>query len=522
MSASVRQWVALAALLAVAGGFYVWRLADAPVYLGHDEVQFALNAHAIATTGADMEGRVLPLFFRDRAFPYYGRDPLNIYWTAVFLQVIPLSETTIRLASVSVGLLNIALVFVIARRLFGRLSLALGAAAFTAFAPAHIFYSRVAIEVVYPIPFVLAWLYLLLEFERHERGQTLLAGAFALGLSVYGHKSAEIVAPPYLLLTCIAAWVWTEDRRLRIRHLLLAVGGFSVALVPFALGLLRHPERYSGVVRAYGVYDSKLTMLQGMRDIVRYNSVGERIGAYWETLSPRYLFFFGDPSISDSNRLAGMFLLPTAVLLAVGLYAMAKQRSRSDMILVGGFFMASVAAFVDPTLAARRFIFNVPFAALIAMRGCVFLAHWTAGRIVVAAVAVLSAVHFYVYFADYLTTYREQSAIWFENNMRGMFERLVALDEERGGGGRIVVHIDNPYAADYGQFYAIKLGRPAFVSRVEYRETREADLQTGTTIVVRQIEQGNAPCQKPPGPLREVARIHNEGGTEVFAICVVQ
>ena len=520
MSASARQWAALAVLIAVAAGFYVWRLGEAPVYLGHDEVQFALNAHAIATTGADMDGRVLPLFFRDRAFPYYGRDPLNIYWTALLLQVLPLSETTIRLASVVVGLLNVALVFVIASRLFGSLALALGAATFTAFAPAHIFYSRVAIEVVYPIPFVLVWLYLMLEFERHERGQTLLAGAFALGLSVYGHKSAEIVAPPYLLLTCIAAWAWTHDRRLRIRHVVLALSGFAVALVPFALGLLRHPERFGGVVKSYGVYDSNLTMLQGLRDIARYNSVGDRIGAYWETLSPRYLFFFGDPSISDSNRLAGMFLLPTAVLLAVGLYAMAARRFRGDMLLVGGFFFASVAALVDPTLAARRYIFNVPFAALIAMRGCAFLAERTAGRVVVAAVAVLSAVHFYVYFSDYLTGYRIQSAFWFENNMRGMFERVIALSEERGSGARVVVHVENPYAADYGQFYATKLGRPEFLSRVEYRETTEADLQGRDLIVVRQISQGDAPCDKPPGPLQEAARIHNEGGAAVFAICV--
>ena len=67
------------------------------------------------------------LLNRERAFAVMDKykldgllaaTPVNIYFTALFLKVLPLTEVTTRLPSVIIGLLNIALLFGIARRLF--------------------------------------------------------------------------------------------------------------------------------------------------------------------------------------------------------------------------------------------------------------------------------------------------------------------------------------------------------------------------------------------------------------------
>ena len=51
------------ALLALTGvALYTTRLGEVPVYLMHDEAQGALQAHAIATTGRDLSGRLLPIY----------------------------------------------------------------------------------------------------------------------------------------------------------------------------------------------------------------------------------------------------------------------------------------------------------------------------------------------------------------------------------------------------------------------------------------------------------------------------
>ena len=60
-----RITTALIAAAIVLGGtlLYTRALGYAPPYLIHDEVQSALQAHAIATTGHDLGGRLLPMYF---------------------------------------------------------------------------------------------------------------------------------------------------------------------------------------------------------------------------------------------------------------------------------------------------------------------------------------------------------------------------------------------------------------------------------------------------------------------------
>src|SRR5688572_31289717 len=105
----------LLALLAVAGiALYATRLGDVPAYVMHDEAQGALQAHAIATTGRDLSGRLLPLYFTEPEFPP-GRDPLLIYVTALGLKVLPFSEAAARTPTALIAVLNVVLTFVVAR-----------------------------------------------------------------------------------------------------------------------------------------------------------------------------------------------------------------------------------------------------------------------------------------------------------------------------------------------------------------------------------------------------------------------
>ena len=141
---------------------YAWRLGSAPVYLAHDEVVFALNAQSIAATGRGMEGGWLPLSFHVAG--NYWATPVNIYLTALFLKVLPISETSIRLPGVLIGLVDVVLMYFVARRLFGREVLAIVAAVLLTLTPSHMIHSRLGVDHLYPVPFVLGWLLLLLSF----------------------------------------------------------------------------------------------------------------------------------------------------------------------------------------------------------------------------------------------------------------------------------------------------------------------------------------------------------------------
>src|SRR5687767_5298167 len=88
-----------AAVATGAALLYLPRLADAPFYLGRDEMFFGLTAHSLATTGTDTAGHVLPLYIQSPM--RYGSEmwfqPFLMYTTALTIKIASLSEGTIRL-----------------------------------------------------------------------------------------------------------------------------------------------------------------------------------------------------------------------------------------------------------------------------------------------------------------------------------------------------------------------------------------------------------------------------------------
>jgi 4-amino-4-deoxy-L-arabinose transferase-like glycosyltransferase len=507
----------LGVLVAATFALYSWRLDRAPIYLAHDEVFFGLHAQAVSVNGVDMNGRFLPVFFSDRTYQA-GREPVSIYLTALVLKVLPLSERSIRLPTVFIGLLDIILIFAVARRLSGDSALALFAAGLLALAPAHLFYSRLAVDVLYPVPFVLGWLWLLLEFERDARARTLCASTFVLGLAVYAYASAVIAAPAYLALTCAAIALNRQEGRGRL--VAIAIAGFAAALVPFVAWHLAHPERYREIVSAYGVYDPKLNVLQGAKDLTSYVAAGDRVGMYWTSLSPAFLFFFGDPGITGSTRHGGLFLLPAAALMMAGVCAFViRPRTTNDWIVMAGFLIAPLAATVNRELTARRILVILPFGVLLATTGASFLiARFRFGRYLVGAIVALCVYQFVGFYADYLGDYRLRSAAWFEYNMRGAVEQMMTLDERRGGSGTLFVKVENPFAPEYVRFYALKEGRLSFAGRIVYHDVPAGS--SGNVTVLRQlVNKGPEAGCASPVPLRLAAIITEPDDKPSFVLC---
>src|SRR5439155_7014000 len=98
----------IALVLLVTGVLYFWRLSSAPVYLGGEEARFGIHAHAIATTGRDLNGRFLPLFIRlDELARWY--QPALFYLIAATLKIWTLSEVAVRIPTAFIGVLDVLL-----------------------------------------------------------------------------------------------------------------------------------------------------------------------------------------------------------------------------------------------------------------------------------------------------------------------------------------------------------------------------------------------------------------------------
>src|SRR6516165_3085436 len=115
MSRSRRTLVTVALLIVSAATLYGRRLDYAPPHLEVDEVLIALDAHSMASTGHDVRGESFPLYFPVGATSWY--QPAIIYLTALVLKVAPLSESSIRVPTVGIAVLDVVLIYFVARQL---------------------------------------------------------------------------------------------------------------------------------------------------------------------------------------------------------------------------------------------------------------------------------------------------------------------------------------------------------------------------------------------------------------------
>jgi hypothetical protein len=190
----------------------------------HDEVQFSLQARALANTGRDLAGRRFPVFFTEPEFPA-GRDPALIYVTAAALRVLPFSDRTVRLPTAIVGVLNVVLMFAAGWLLFGSPWSGLLAASLLAATPIHFIRARLVLSPFLSIPFILGWLIGVGLYLRAGSRRALLSSVACITMSVYTYLACTVMAPVYLVMT---AYIAMRRERKSILWPIVAV----VVLVP--------------------------------------------------------------------------------------------------------------------------------------------------------------------------------------------------------------------------------------------------------------------------------------------------
>ena len=485
MSRSRRTIVIVLVLIVASAVLYGRRLDYAPPHLEVDEVLIALDAHSMASTGHDVRGEPFPLYFPVGATSWY--QPAIVYLTALVLKFAPLSESSIRVPTVGIAVLDIVLIYFVARQLLASELFGIVAALLLALTPAHFIHSRYGMDYLYPVPFILAWLLCLLQYREQRRPWLLVLSVSVLGLGFYSYIASIVMMPLYFLVTCFVLYRDRSDRRAYF----LAVGGFVPWLIPFVAWLIRHPHAFDATVAKYALYDARqLDAVQGIRSLISYASASDRASRYWNFFNPAFLLFGSGIKMPFSTNLVGVFLFSFAVLLPVGLYAAVKRRGESpiNLVVVAGFLTAPLAAVV---VAEQNAIFRglgiLPFGVLLATIGTHYLwfapikaplrwpyralsvaavtagaayAIWTlatqsrvtssvvpliaagvlifgAGlvfdrlrtwRVVAVGLLALVPIQSGLFLSDYFSGYRTRSAVWLGGNIREGLDEIIARD----------------------------------------------------------------------------------------------
>ena len=516
-----RQALGLACLIVVSALLYAPSLQYAPAHLGWDEVFFGLNAHSIATTGKDVYGHVLPLYFQLALGGREWYQPAIVYASALVFLVLPVTEATVRLATVLVALLDIVLMYFAARRILKSDMLGFVAAGLLAMTPAHFLLGRVALDYVFPIPFILTWLLCLAAFVDRPRPWLIAAATAALGVGFFSYMASVVMMPFYYGTTLLLLMV--TDARPKWRYVAASLT-FFLPLLLVVPWLYAHPSAYADQIARYRVYDVKrFTPLQGVKEFLNYQNLTHRMSMYWGYLGPNYLFMSGGIKMTMTTRRVGVFLLACGVFLPVGIYQMlTTRRDWLGRLLVFGFATAPLAALlVDDPFAIDREMNMLPFAVLLTAFGVGCLLESSRWRVRVLAVCllVLVPVEFSTFYRDYFGEYRLTSAEWFNRNIRGGLEDVIAREDPRRP-IPVYLNTDIGNVEQFWRFYLVKHDRPDLLPRTKYFDPRTVAVQTipPGSFVVCPIEDPWQQERVARGELRILGVIHEPDDRPTFVV----
>lgn len=217
----------LLVILLLASFLRFYNLPTNPPGIHADEADSGYNAYSILKTGKDFYGNFLPTQIVGFAENY--RTPLSTYLTIPFVYLFGLSPLSIRMPTAILGVLFVFLIYLLTRKLFNSVPIALIAAFLAAVSPWAVHISRPYPDHILALDFVLLGLVLLLN-KNKSYIVSILSG-IGFGLSLFSYHAPKIFLPLFLPVLLIFL---VKNKVVDKRKLIVAV---SVFLLFFSLVL---------------------------------------------------------------------------------------------------------------------------------------------------------------------------------------------------------------------------------------------------------------------------------------------
>jgi len=226
----------LVVILLIGAFLRLYPLSDMTDMIAPDESVYGLDALSLL-----QNPRLTPFFPAN-----YGREGGWMYWVAGWFALLGVSSTTMRIASVMIGMLTIAATYRLGRELFNRQT-GLWVALALAILFWHIHFSHLAFRAItFPLLGTLTFAFLWRGFKTYHR-KFWIAGGIFLGLSLYTYFAARVWIG-YAGLTLFAFYLY--DRKLW-RHIAWCAFMAGLVSIPMFLYWVTYPDlafqRFSGV-----------------------------------------------------------------------------------------------------------------------------------------------------------------------------------------------------------------------------------------------------------------------------------
>lgn len=483
---------------------YTYRLDTTPVHLNQDELMFSLNANSIARTGYDFYGKYMPFYFLH--LDTFWATPIITYLTSIFLKFLPLTEWVVRLPSVLVAISSIALVMLLTNKIFKKLKITILTGLLMILTPGLFINSRLLLDNVYIIPFVVIWLIGIYVYLKTGSKYHLFISGLSLGLGIHSYHAAKIYMPLYFIFSILVLIKTKASFKSFAIHCL----GFAIPIIIFIPWLRMYPDTLFSQVKYVSGID---------KDFSRFN-LPRIVESYFSYFNPKILFTSGDRTLIHSTGKSGVFTFVTIFLLLFGLLEVVRRKDVFSKILVFGLVTFPIAPSLinDPGRISRALIV-IPFVILLSSYGIYYLSNSKDFLLRKLLYILIGAVliEFSIFQNDYFGDYRLRSSGVFNNNIGGAIESAMSSLKSREVSK---IYIDNniPFARYYYKFYQIK-NESEFSSWevVEFGNQDFTKFKKGSLVV---LSTANFPVGKPDkiGGFEKTETIRELNGYETFLI----
>ncbi len=400
-------------------GFLIfYKLNVNPPSLDWDEASIGYNVYSLLKTGADEYGNRLPISIR--SFDDF-KPPVYIYLDVPSVMVFGLNEFGVRFPSAILGLLTVALVYLLTKELFvdfeknKKEKLALLSAFLYGVSPWHLQFSRAAFEGNVGLFFFVFGFWLLLKGLNSPK--YILLSIVGFGISIYSYHSFLLIVPLFLFLVFV---YFRENLIKNKKHYLLALVVALIFVLPVFFSFVSRSGSGSrlSMVSIFGSGDTlnpsikqlqydiknndKIGMVLDNRRIVYFLSFAK---GYFDHWNPDFLFFHGDGGRQHHAVNMGMLYLWSFPFILIGIYFLFSKKTKRSFLIMIMFLLAPLPSAISTgTPHPVRAIAMEPGFSIFAALGLYFIFSQR-GRIKNMAMLIIVITFFILNFSYYLHQY---------------------------------------------------------------------------------------------------------------------
>ncbi|NLG28450.1 MAG: glycosyltransferase family 39 protein, partial [Chloroflexi bacterium] len=336
----------------------VVNLENVPYVLSGDEASMGLEARAV------IDGVSRNPFVTG----WLSHPTLYFFLQAGFLRLFGQTTTALRLSSALVSGCTVVLLYLFARRHYGRTVAAVAGIFFAGYHFA-IHYGRLGVNNIWDPFFALGAFYFVMRGLERKRAGDLVLGGTLLGLAVYFYTGARLI--PVLLLAFVLYWALTERDSLRTRvpHLLVVFVCALAAALPLLVYFAGHMNDMMARWTMMGIFPSGWVDYQ-------VQTTGQSVAAVvWGQFLKALLGYnlYPDPTFWYHPGIPLFQFLPAVFFVLGSAYALSRVWERRYLMLVVWFLAVIVfgGALLENPPSSFRLVLSIPVAVMLMAVGVV-------------------------------------------------------------------------------------------------------------------------------------------------------